>query len=106
MPKLGLGLSLPQTRSASAPPFIDQIIIDGGSYLNANGAYTRSNSASSFTKTGGIPGSIFFSEGVWYISSTAIGNVAGNSSSLGSGAWLQLPPGNSSGISASYSYSG
>jgi len=105
MPKLGLGLSLPQTRAASAPSFIVQIIIDTGSYLNANGTYTRSNSASSFTKTGGIPGSIFFSDNEWYIFSTAIGNVALNSSPLGSGMWLPVAPGNSSGISASYTYS-
>jgi len=87
-------------------PYINQIDIFNGSFSQANGTYTRSSSSdNSFTKiTGTTPGSIFFSAGVWYIFSSAIGNVAQNTSELGTGTWTPLAPGNSSGITSVYTY--
>ena len=92
------------TTTTTAAPFINIIIISNGSYTAANGTYTRSNSSEGFTKVGGN-GSIFFSTDAWYIFNTGIGNVAKNTSTLGTGTWEPWEPGNSSGISAQYIYS-
>jgi len=92
------------TTTTTAAPFINIIIISNGSYTAANGTYTRSNSSEGFTKVGGN-GSIFFSTDAWYIFNTAVGNVARNTSTLGTGTWEAWAPGNSSGISAQYIYS-
>jgi len=85
--------------------FINQITVSNGSYSEANGTYTRNNNTSSFTKTAGTPCSIFFSDGIWYINASIIGNVAQNTSELGTGTWTPLAPGSSSGITATYAYS-
>ena len=91
------------TTTTTIAPFINTIIISNGSYTAANGTYTRDNPSGAFTLTGG-GGSIFFSEEVWYIFNTAVGNVARNTSTLGTGTWEAWAPGNSSGISAVYIY--
>jgi hypothetical protein len=82
--------------------FINSIVISGGSYTAANGTYTRVNPSGSFTLTGG-GGAIFFGGDAWYIFNTSIGNVARNTSTLGTGTWEPFAPGNSSGITAEYS---
>jgi hypothetical protein len=84
--------------------FINSIVISNGSYALANGTYTRDNPSGAFALTGG-GGSIFFAGEVWYIFNTAVGNVARNTSTLGTGTWEAWAPGNSSGISAVYIYS-
>jgi uncharacterized protein (TIGR02145 family) len=81
--------------------FINSIIISGGSYTDANGTYTRDNSIDAFTKIGGN-GSIFFGGDAWYIFNTGIGNVARNTSELGTGTWEPWAPGSSTGITAEY----
>jgi len=83
--------------------FINSIVISGGSYTAANGTYTRVNPSGSFTLTGG-GGAIFFGGDAWYIFNTSIGNVARNTSTLGTGTWEPWAPGNSSGITAEYFY--
>ena len=97
--------SFPLEGNDISPPFINEIVISGGSFTAANGTYTRSNSNDTFIKTSGTPGSIFFGGDGWYIFSTSIGNVARNTSDLGTGTWSAWSPGNSSGITATYSYS-
>ena len=80
--------------------FINSIVISDGSYAPANGTYTRDNSSGAFTNENG---SIFFGGDAWYIFNTTIGNVARNTSTLGTGIWEPWAPGNSSGITAEYS---
>ena len=80
--------------------FINSIVISNGSYAPANGTYTRDNASGAFTNENG---SIFFGGDAWYIFNTAIGNVARNTSTLGTGIWEPWAPGNSSGITAEYS---
>ena len=80
--------------------FINSIVISDGSYTAANGTYTRDNPSGAFTNENG---SIFFGGDAWYIFNTAIGNVARNTSTLGTGTWEPWAPGNSSGITAEYS---
>lgn len=80
--------------------FINSIVISNGSYTAANGTYTRDNSSGAFTNENG---SIFFGGDAWYIFNTAIGNVARNTSTLGTGIWEPWAPGNSSEIIAEYS---
>jgi hypothetical protein len=91
------------TTTTTIAPFINSIVISNGSYTAANGTYTRSTSSEAFTKTGGN-GSIFFGGDAWYIFNTGVGNVAKNTSELGTGTWVAWAPGNSSGITAVYSY--
>jgi hypothetical protein len=90
MPKLGLGLSLPQTRVASASlipasglslwlkadagvtttpeTFISQVVISGGGRSAMNGTYTRaSGGETSFVKTGDSNFEILWSGADWYI---------------------------------------
>jgi hypothetical protein len=83
--------------------FINSIIISNGSYALANGTYTRDNPSEAFTLTE-VGGSIFFGEDAWYIFNSGIGNVAINTSTLGTGTWEPWAPGNSSGIIAEYFY--
>jgi len=97
--------SFPLEGNDIPPAFISEIVISNGSFTAANGTYTRSNSTDAFTKTSGTPGAIFFGGDAWYIFSTSIGNVARNTSDLGTGTWSAWVPGNSSGITATYSYS-
>ena len=92
------------TTTTTIAPFINTIIISNGSYTASNGTYTRDNPSGAFALTGG-GGSIFFAGEVWYIFNTAVGNVARNTSTLGTGTWEAWAPGNSSGISAVYIYS-
>jgi hypothetical protein len=82
--------------------FINSIIISNGSYGPANGTYTRDTPSESFTLTEG-DGAIFFGGDAWYIFNGTIGNVAINTSTLGTGTWEPFAPGNSSGITAEYS---
>jgi hypothetical protein len=88
--------------------FINSIVISNGSYTDANATYTRNSSSEAFTKPpngdGSITGSIYFGEDAWYIFNTSIGNVARNTSELGTGTWEPWAPGNSSGITAVYDY--
>lgn len=97
--------SFPLEGNDIPPAFISEIVISDGSFTAANGTYTRSNSIDAFTKTSGTPGAIFFGGDAWYIFSTSTGNVARNTSDLGTGTWDAWAPGNSSGITATYSYS-
>jgi hypothetical protein len=83
--------------------FINSIIISNGSYALANGTYTRDNPSEAFTLTE-VSGSIFFGGDAWYIFNGGIGNVAINTSTLGTGTWAPFAPGNSSGITAEYFY--
>ena len=92
------------TTTTTCVPFISTIVISNGSYTAANGTYTRDNPSGAFALTGG-GGSIFFAGEDWYIFNTAVGNVARNTSTLGTGTWEAWSPGNSSGISAVYIYS-
>jgi hypothetical protein len=86
MPKLGLGLSLPQTRITSAPlipisglslwlkadagitttPFISQIVVSGATNTpSSNGTYTRETGAGdTFT---GPNGNTIYWDGEWYL---------------------------------------
>ena len=82
--------------------YINSIVISDGSYTAANGTYTRSNPLDAFSLVGGS-GAIFFGGDAWYIYNTAIGNVARNTSELGTGTWEAWPVGNSTGITAVYS---
>ena len=82
--------------------YINSIVISNGSYTAANGTYTRSNPIDAFSLVGGS-GAIFFGGDAWYIFNTAIGNVARNTSELGTGTWEAWPVGNSTGITAVYS---
>jgi hypothetical protein len=87
-------------------PYINQIVISGGSFTAANGTYTRLSNTDTFTKIGGTEGSIYYVAGDgWYIFSSGTGNVAKNTSDLGTGTWSAWAPGNSSGITAIYTYS-
>jgi hypothetical protein len=92
------------TTSTTSGPFINIIIISNGSYADANGTYTRNSPSEGFTLIGGS-GAIFFGGDAWYIFNTAIGNVARNTSTLGTGTWEPWAPGSSSGIIAEYIYS-
>jgi hypothetical protein len=83
--------------------FINSIIISNGSYAPANGTYTRTDPSEAFTLTE-VGGSIFFGGDAWYIFNSGIGNVARNTSTLGTGIWEPWAPGNSSGITAEYFY--
>jgi hypothetical protein len=83
--------------------FINSIVISDGSYTSSNGTYTRNTSTSAFSKVGG-GGAIFFGGDGWYIFNTSVGNVARNTSTLGSGTWDPWTPGNSTGIVATYGY--
>jgi len=83
--------------------FINSIIISNGSYALANGTYTRDTPSESFTLTE-VDGGIFFAGDAWYIFNSGIGNVAINTSTLGTGTWEPFAPGNSSGITAEYFY--
>ena len=91
------------TTTTTCVPFINRIIISNGSYTAANGTYTRSNPLDAFSLVGGN-GSIFFGGDAWYLFNTGIGNVARNTSTLGTGTWDPWAPGNSSGITAVYNY--
>jgi len=91
------------TTTTTCVEFINSIIISNGSYASANGTYTRDNPSGSFTLTEG-DGSIFFGGDAWYIFNSTIGNVARNTSTLGTGTWEPWAPGNSSGITAEYFY--
>ena len=83
--------------------YINSIVISNGSYTAANGTYIRSNPIDAFSLVGGS-GAIFYSVGdAWYIFNTAVGNVARNTSELGTGTWEAWPVGNSTGITAVYS---
>ena len=101
---LGKKITTTTTTTTTIAPFINSIVISNGSYTAANGTYTRSTSSEAFTKTGGN-GSIFFGGDAWYIFNTGVGNVAKNTSELGTGTWVAWAPGNSSGITAEYFYS-
>ena len=90
------------TTTTTCVDFINSIVISGGSYTAANGTYTRTDPSVAFTLTG-EGGAIFFGGDAWYIFNTAIGNVARNTSTLGTGIWEPWAPGNSSGIIAEYS---
>jgi hypothetical protein len=92
------------TTSTTSGPFINTIIISNGSYADANGTYTRNSPSEGFTLIGGN-GSIFFGGDAWYIFNVTIGNVARNTSTLGTGTWEPWAPGSSSGITAEYFYS-
>ena len=92
-----------QTPTPTCIPFINTIIISNGSYVATNGTYTRNNPLSVFTQLSGT-GVIFFGGDAWYVNSGPAGNVAWNTSQLGTGTWSPLPPGNSSGIIAEYYY--
>lgn len=84
-------------------PFINSIIISDGSFAATNGTYTRNSALDTFTQVSGT-GVIFFGGDAWYLNSGS-GNVARNTSTLGSGTWDPWAPGNSSGINAQYFYS-
>jgi len=84
--------------------FINTIIISNGSYTSTNGTYTRPDIATVFSQEGGT-GVIFFGGDAWYLNSGVDGNVARNTSELGTGTWEPWAPGNSSGITAEYFYS-
>ena len=108
-----LGKKIPTTTTTTSSttsttttiaPFINTIIISNGSYTDANGTYTRSTPSEGFTKTD-ENGYIFFAGDAWYIFNAGIGNVARNTSELGTGTWEPWAPGNSSGITAEYFYS-
>jgi hypothetical protein len=90
------------TTTTICAPYINNIVISNGSYTAANGTYTRDNPSGAFALTGGS-GSIFFGGDAWYIYNNAIGNVARNTSVLGTGTWEAWPVGNSTGITAEYS---
>jgi len=100
---MGRNIPATTTTTTTIAPFISTIVISNGSYTAANGTYTRDNPSGAFALTGG-GGSIFFAGDAWYIFNTAIGNVARNTSTLGTGTWDSWTPGNSSGITATYSY--
>jgi len=100
---MGRNIPATTTTTTTIAPFISTIVISNGSYTAANGTYTRDNPSGAFALTGG-GGSIFFGGDAWYIFNTAIGNVARNTSTLGTGTWDSWTPGNSSGITATYSY--
>ena len=96
-------ISTTTTTTTVCVDFLNSIVISNGSYADANGTYTRNSPSEAFTKTGGS-GSIFFGGDAWYIFNTGIGNVARNTSELGTGTWEAWAPGNSSGITAVYNY--
>ena len=89
--------------TTTVAPFISTIIISNGSYAPANGTYTRSGPLEAFSLIGGS-GTIFFGGDAWYIFNVATGNIARNTSELGTGTWEPWAPGSSSGITATYSY--
>jgi hypothetical protein len=91
------------TPTTTCTPFINNIVISNGSYTDTNGTYTRNSALDVFTQVGGT-GVIFFGGDAWYLNAGTFGNVAWNTSTLGTGIWNPLPPGNSSGIIADYSY--
>jgi len=93
------------TTTTTIAPFINIIIISNGSYSATNGTYTRSSPSSVFTQTDGGTGTIFFGGDAWYLNGGVSGNVARNTSELGTGTWDPWAPGNSSGITAQYIYS-
>ena len=91
------------TTTTICAPFINSIVISNGSYTATNGTYNRNNPASGFTQVDGT-GFIFNAPGDgWYINYGA-GNVAKNTSELGTGTWEPWAPGNSTGITAEYFY--
>ena len=95
--------STTSTTTTICAPFINSIVISNGSYTATNGTYNRNNPASGFTQVDGT-GFIFNAPGDgWYINYGA-GNVAKNTSELGTGTWEPWSPGNSTGITAEYFY--
>jgi hypothetical protein len=95
--------STTSTTTTICAPFINSIVISNGSYTATNGTYNRNNPASGFTQVDGT-GFIFNAPGDgWYINYGA-GNVAKNTSELGTGTWEPWAPGNSTGITAEYFY--
>jgi hypothetical protein len=95
--------SVTPTPTATCTPFINNIVISNGSYTATNGTYIRNSASDVFTQVGGT-GVIFFGGDAWYLNAGTFGNVAWNTSTLGTGTWNPLPPGNSSGIIADYNY--
>jgi len=97
------GTSVTPTPTATCTPFINNIVISNGSYTATNGTYIRNSASDAFTQVSGT-GSIFFGGDAWYLNAGVFGNVARNTSTLGTGTWVPWAPGNSSGIIADYSY--
>jgi hypothetical protein len=95
--------SVTPTPTATCTPFINNIVISDGSYTATNGTYVRNSASDAFTQVGGT-GTIFFGGDAWYLNAGVFGNVARNTSTLGTGTWSPWAPGNSSGIIADYSY--
>jgi len=91
------------TPTPTCTPFINNIVISNGSYTATNGTYVRNSASDAFTQVGGT-GTIFFGGDAWYLNAGVFGNVARNTSTLGTGTWNPWAPGNSSGIIADYSY--
>ena len=91
------------TPTPTCTPFINNIVISNGSYTSTNGTYVRNSASDAFTQVGGT-GTIFFGGDAWYLNAGVFGNVARNTSTLGTGTWNPWAPGNSSGIIAEYSY--
>jgi hypothetical protein len=91
------------TPTNTCTPFINNIVISNGSYTATNGTYTRNSPSEIFTQVGGT-GVIFFGGDAWYLNAGVFGNVARNTSTLGTGTWVAWAPGNSSGIIADYNY--
>jgi len=105
-PATGKWLEVNATYTPQAPcvPFINTIIISNGSFSSTNGTYTRPDIATAFSQVGGT-GAIFFGGDAWYLNAGVAGNVARNTSELGTGTWEPWAPGSSSGITAQYIYS-
>ena len=95
--------SVTPTPTTTCTPFINNIVISDGSYTATNGTYVRNSASDAFTQVGGT-GTIFFGGDAWYLNAGVFGNVARNTSTLGTGTWSPWAPGNSSGIIANYSY--
>lgn len=92
------------TTTTTCIEFINSIVISNGSYAATNGTYTRNSPSESFLQGGGSDsGVIFFGGDAWYLFYSTLGNVARNTSTLGTGTWEPWAPGNSSGITAEYS---
>ena len=107
-PATGKWLEVNATYTPQAPcvPFINTIIISNGSFSSTNGTYTRPDIATAFSQvSGSYIGTIFFGGDAWYLNAGVAGNVARNTSELGTGTWEPWAPGNSSGITAQYIYS-
>jgi hypothetical protein len=92
------------TTTTTCVPFINTIIISNGSFSSTNGTYTRPDIATAFSQVGGT-GAIFFGGDAWYLNAGVDGNVARNTSELGTGTWIGWAPGYSTGVTAQYIYS-